>query len=183
MVDVQNDFCPGGALPVPHGDDVVPVLNGWIAAFRGAGRPVVYTQDWHPPRHVSFRERGGPWPVHCVQGTHGAEFHPGLKVLGPAFRKGFELDRDAYSGLQGRLSSPGGPSGADLETWLRERGVRRVYIGGLAEDYCVKSTALDALKGGFETVVIREATRPVEVNPGDGELALKEVEAAGGSMA
>ncbi len=182
VVDVQEDFCPGGALPVTHGDGIVPEVNRWVGAFRKAGRPVAYTQDWHPRRHVSFSGRGGPWPPHCIQGSKGAQFHPDLRVEGTIFRKGFELDQEAYSGFQGRLSDPRGIEEVDPATWLRTQGVGQLFICGLAQDYCVKATALDALQNGFKATVISEATRPVEVNHGDGEKALKEIEAAGGSV-
>ncbi len=167
MVDVQNDFCPGGSLAVPRGDEVVEPLNRAARKFRH----VVATQDWHPPGHASFQESGGPWPPHCVQGTRGAELHPGLD-RGPIeklVRKGDDPAKDAYSGFDG----------TDLAEWLRSQGVKRVFVGGLATDYCVRATALDARKEGFEVVVLTDAVRAVDVNPGDGEKALEEMREAG----
>ena len=171
IVDVQNDFCPGGALPVPDGDRVVPVLNDWIDAARAGGAVVVASRDWHPPSHVSFRERGGPWPPHCVQGTTGAAFHPALRVPDDTHivSKGTDPDRDAYSAFGG------GP----LADELRRRGVRRLWVGGLAEDYCVRATVLDGLWAGFEVRLIADAVRAVDVHPGDGRRALREMREAG----
>lgn len=180
VVDVQNDFCPGGALGVPGGDQVVPVLNDWIERFHRQGLPVVYTQDWHPSDHCSFAEQGGPWPVHCVQDTPGADFHPDLRVQGEIFRKAYLREPEAYSGMDGRRVQDGRlVEDQPLPRWLREQGVRRVFIGGLATDYCVRATALDALREGIEVVVLRDAVRAVDVEPGDGERALQEMEAAG----
>jgi nicotinamidase/pyrazinamidase len=171
VVDVQNDFCAGGTLAVPGGDEVVPVLNRWIAACRKAGVPIFATRCWHPPRHASFAERGGPWPPHCVQGTRGAEFHPDLALPAgvPVVTKGADPDRDDYSDF----------SGTGLGDRLRALGVRRVFIGGLALDYCVRASALDAIREGFAAHVIRDATRAVDVQPGDGERAVAELRAAG----
>lgn len=184
VVDVQNDFCPGGALGVPRGDEVVAVLNEWVDSFAAARRPVVYTQDWHPEGHVSFREHGGPWPVHCVQGTQGAAFHPGLVVRGTVFRKGFDRDREAYSGFDGALArgERDVDPGTGLADWLRERGVRRLYVGGLATDYCVRATVLDGLAAGFEVSVLVPAVRAVDVEPGDGERALREMRDKGARL-
>lgn len=172
IVDVQNDFCPGGALGIEEGDQVVPVLNKWIGEFAKKGMPVVYTQDWHPKDHLSFVENGGIWPPHCVQETGGAEFHPDLIVRGKMCPKGFVSDKEAYSGFDGRLDGPNGPV---LAQWLKEQGVSRIYVGGLATDYCVKATALDGIKNGFEVVVIRDGIRAVDVNQGDGERAIEEM--------
>ncbi|RMG49198.1 MAG: nicotinamidase [Acidobacteria bacterium] len=171
VVDVQNDFCPGGALPVPAGDEVVPELNAWIAWARAGGALVVASRDWHPAHHCSFEPFGGRWPPHCIAGTPGAAFHPRLEIPDEAVivSKATQPDRDAYSAFDG----------TGLETRLRERGVKRVLVGGLALDYCVKATALDAARAGFETVLLRSATRPVEVHPGDGERAVEELRAAG----
>jgi len=170
VVDVQNDFCPGGALPVPQGDQVVPVINRIAPLFPF----VVATQDWHPPHHVSFRERGGPWPPHCLQGSRGAEFHPHLNVreIDVVVQKATQPDKDAYSGFEG----------TNLEEILRENNIRRVFITGLATDYCVRATALDALKAGFETFIVTDAVRGVDAEPGDSERALREVEEAGGAL-
>jgi nicotinamidase/pyrazinamidase len=171
LIDVQNDFCPGGSLAVPEGDAVVPVLNRWIAAARQAGIPIVASRCWHPAGHVSFRERGGPWPPHCVQGTQGAKFHPALALPPgvPIVTKGGELDRDNYSDFHR----------TGLAERLKRQGVRRLWIGGLALDYCVRATVLDALREGFEVHLIRAGTRAVDVTPGDGARALEEMRAAG----
>ncbi len=153
VVDVQNDFCPGGALAVPEGDQVVPVVNALARAFARRGRPVVATQDWHPADHVSFRERGGPWPPHCVQGTPGADLHPELRrePIIHVVRKAYRPDQEAYSGFQG----------TGLAELLRGLGVEEVYVCGLATDYCVNATAMDAARAGFRTAVVEDATRPV----------------------
>ena len=171
VVDVQNDFLPGGALAVPHGDEVIPVLNEWIDRFRAAGLPIVATRDWHPPDHCSFSPQGGPWPVHCVAGTHGAAFAPGLRLPPDTIviSKATRSDREAYSGFQG----------TELAERLRELGVRRIYVGGLATDYCVLNTVRDALREGFDVIVLRDAVRAVDVQPGDGERALAEMERLG----
>ncbi len=171
VVDVQNDFVPGGALPVPNGHEVVPILNRYIEAFVGKGLPVIATRDWHPPNHISFKSRGGPWPPHCVQGTWGAEFHPELKLPKDVIivSKATDPDREAYSGFEG----------TGLAERLRELGVKRVFVGGLATDYCVKHTVLDALKYGFEAILLLDASRGVDVNPGDSARAIREMVAAG----
>lgn len=149
IVDVQNDFCPGGALAVAAGDDVVPILNRLAPHFG----TVVATQDWHPADHRSFASQGGPWPVHCVAETPGAALHPALdrEPIDLLIRKATTAQDEAYSGFDG----------TDLASQLRQRGVRRVYVAGLALDYCVDATALDARRAGFETYVIRDATRAV----------------------
>lgn len=185
VVDVQRDFCPGGALAVPQGDEVVPVLNRWVEAFAQRGRPVVYTQDWHPENHVSFRQRGGPWPPHCVQGTEGAAFHPQLVLRGTVFRKGFDPDQEAYSGFDGALAEGdrGVRAGTSLADWLRQHGVRQLYVGGLATDYCVRATVLDGLNEGFQVTVLVPAVRAVDVRPGDGRRALAEMQARGAILA
>ena len=175
VVDVQNDFLPGGALAVPAGDAVVPVLNRYITRFDQQNLPIFATRDWHPPAHCSFRAQGGPWPPHCVAGTPGAELARGLVL--PArtqlISKATRPESDAYSGFQG----------TDLAARLRELGCRRVFIGGLATDYCVRATALDALAAGFEVVVLRDAVRAVEVEPGDGERALAAMTEGGARIA
>ena len=167
-VDVQNTFCPGGTLPVAGGDAVVEPLNRVMPLF--AGR-VYATQDWHPADHCSFAPQGGPWPPHAVQDTRDAALHPGLdqERIAQVVRKGTRSEADAYSGFDG----------TDLASHLREKGVRRVFVGGLATDYCVKATALDAREEGFEVVVLTDASRAVDVQPGDGDRALREMAAAG----
>ena len=167
VVDVQRDFCPGGALPVPRGDEVIPVLNEYLERFRRAGAAIYATRDWHPPSHRSFREYGGEWPPHCIQGTEGAEFHPNLKLPSDAsiISKATEPDKEAYSGFEG----------TNLKESLESRGVKRVFVGGLATDYCVKSTVLDALKYGFEVFLLVDAVRGVDLQPGDSERAIEEM--------
>lgn len=179
VVDVQNDFAdPKGSLYVPGGEQVVPVINREVERARRAGALVVYTQDWHPPSTPHFQKDGGLWPVHCVQDTWGAQFHPDLRVEGPAVRKGTGGE-DGYSGFTARDPVTGQEKDTGLEALLRERGIRRVVVVGLATDYCVKATALDAVRKGFETRVLREGVRAVDLKPGDGERALEELRAAG----
>ncbi|MBV9867564.1 MAG: bifunctional nicotinamidase/pyrazinamidase [Abitibacteriaceae bacterium] len=173
LVDIQNDFCPGGALAVPEGDRIVPVANKLEDAFD----LVVATQDWHPPDHSSFAENGGIWPVHCVQGSSGAELVPQLKTdkVEHVFQKGIEKPVDSYSGFfdNDHQRSTG------LGDYLKERQVDEVYVCGLATDYCVKFTALDARQLGFKTYFIEDASRGVEVQPGDVQRAVEEMKAAG----
>jgi nicotinamidase/pyrazinamidase len=179
VVDVQNDFCDGGALSVSRGQEVVPVLNAYAERFAAAGRPVLATRDWHPRRTRHFKEFGGVWPPHCVQGTDGAAFHPELRLPEgtPIATKGADPEEDAYSGFQGRL-----PDGSDLATALRKRGVRHVYVGGLATDYCVRATVLDALKEGFEATVLLDASLGVNLRPHDAEEAIQEMVDAGAGI-
>ncbi len=179
VVDVQNDFCPGGSLAVPDGDRVVPVLNRYIRRFRELKAPVYASRDWHPPVTKHFQAGGGVWPPHCVQGTTGAEFHPALALPLEAvvISKGMDPAEDAYSCFQAR-----DPDGADFAVTLGERGVRRLFIGGLATDYCVKATVLDALHEGFQVVVLQDAIGAVDVRPGDGERAIEEMRAAGATF-
>jgi nicotinamidase/pyrazinamidase len=167
VVDVQNDFCKGGALEVPRGDEVVPPMNRYLRLFLAAKAPVYITRDWHPRNHISFRERGGPWPPHCVQGTRGAEFHPDLARPAAAeiISKGSDPEDDAYSDFQG----------TDFYLRLNSRRVRRLFIGGLATDYCVGSTVVDALYFGFEAYFLADASRGVEVKAGDSRRAIEEM--------
>jgi nicotinamidase/pyrazinamidase len=176
LVDVQNDFCPGGALAVENGDEVVPVLNRYIERFVALRLPIFATRDWHPVKTTHFKAYGGVWPVHCVQGTHGAEFHPDLKLTPEItiVSAGMAADEDGYSGFLGRDSS-----GRSLAALLRDRGVERLLIGGLATDYCVKHTVLDGIQEGFQVMLIGDAVRGVNLNPGDSEQAIKEMSAAG----
>lgn len=171
LVDLQNDFLPGGALGVPGGDAVIPPLNRCAAAFAAAGRPVFATRDWHPPDHCSFREQGGPWPPHCVAGSEGAAFAPGLALPATAMviGKGSRPEADAYSGFDG----------TDLARRLRDNGCDDLVVGGLATDYCVRATALDGLREGFEVTVLTDAVAAVDVQPGDGDRALAEMAEAG----
>jgi nicotinamidase/pyrazinamidase len=171
IVDVQNDFCPGGALAVPDGDQVVPVLNRYVRIFQTDRAPIVATRDWHPGNHCSFKSFGGIWPPHCVQNTPGAAFHPGLDFpqTVEVISKGTDPKVEAYSGFQYTA----------LEEWLKLRKVGAVFVGGLATDYCVKSTVLDAIKAGFDTVYLSDASRGVEVKPGDSERAVDDMIKAG----
>lgn len=171
IVDLQNDFLPGGSLAVPDGDAVVAPLNRAIELFNGHGLPVFATRDWHPPGHCSFRDQGGPWPPHCVAGSRGAAFAAALNLPGRAeiVSKATQPDRDAYSGFQD----------TDLDVRLRTAGVGRLYVGGLATDYCVLNTVLDARAAGYDVVLLSDAVRPVEVQPGDGERAIARMRAAG----
>jgi len=170
VVDVQNDFCPGGALAVPEGDAVVEVVN----RLAGEAPFVVATRDWHPADHGSFAAQGGVWPAHCVRDTPGAQLHPGIdsRQIDVVLDKGRDAELEGYSGFEG----------TELERLLRDRGVDAVDVAGLALDYCVKATALDARRAGFEVTVHRGATRAVEVSPGDSERAVKELRAAGVSV-
>ena len=179
VVDVQNDFAdPDGSLYVRGGEEVVPVVNREIEQALGAGAPVLYTQDWHPESTPHFQKDGGIWPVHCVQGTWGANFHPDLKVAGEIVRKGTGGE-DGYSGFTVRDPRTGAAEGTALESILRARGVEHLVVLGLATDYCVKETALDGAAKGFDTVVFLEGIRAVDLRPGDGDRALDEVKRAG----
>jgi nicotinamidase/pyrazinamidase len=176
VVDVQNDFCPGGSLAVPEGDAVVPVLNQYLERASAAGIPIVVSRDWHPQETAHFAAFGGTWPVHCVQETPGAAFHAGLRLPLEMLiaSKGMSARDEGYSALEGQL-----PDGRNVLDALRERGVTRIYAGGLATDYCVRATVLGALAAGFETFLLRDASRAVDVTPGDGERAIAEMLAAG----
>jgi nicotinamidase/pyrazinamidase len=176
VVDVQNDFCPGGSLPVADGERVVPVLNDYVETFRAAGRPIIATRDWHPERTTHFKQFGGVWPAHCVQGTRGAELHPGLRLPPEAqlVSKGMGAEEDSYSGFDARDEA-----GRPLAQLLANLGVQRLYIGGLATDYCVKHSVLDARRSGFEVVVLQDACRGVDVQAGDSERATEEMQLAG----
>ena len=179
IVDVQNDFCPGGALGVPGGDAVVPVLNRYAERFAAAGAPVFASRDWHPAKTMHFKAYGGVWPPHCVQDTPGADFHPQL-VLPPGsaiVSKGMDPSGDAYSCFQAETAD-----GMPFAATLGELGVGRLFVGGLATDYCVKSTVVDGVREGFEMVVLTDAIAAVDLTPGDGAKALDEMRAAGAQM-
>jgi nicotinamidase/pyrazinamidase len=180
VVDVQNDFAdPAGSLYVTGGQDVVPIVNAEIDRALEAGAPVVYTQDWHPETTPHFQKDGGIWPVHCVAGTWGAELHPDLRVVGgERIHKG-SGGEDGYSGFSVRDPTTGVTSATRLERLLHEHGVQRVVIAGLATDYCVAETALDAARLGFQTLVLHDAIRAVDLQPGDGERAIERMRAAG----
>lgn len=183
VVDVQNDFAdPKGSLYVRGGEEVVPFINREIEAALAAGALVVYTQDWHPPSTPHFEKDGGIWPVHCVQDTWGAAFHPDLRVEGPVVRKGAD-GRDGYSGFSVRDPASGEVAATELERILRDRGIRRLVVCGLATDYCVLETVLDARRLGFPTTVLREGIRAVDLQPGDGERALERMHEAGAELA
>jgi nicotinamidase/pyrazinamidase len=179
LVDPQNDFCPGGALGVPEGDQVMPVLTAWGEAAERAGVPVFVSRDWHPPRTTHFKAFGGLWPPHCVQGTPGAAFHPGFRLPESAtiISKGMGETEDAYSAFQARDER-----GTPLADLLRRREVRHLYLLGLATDYCVKSSALDGRQAGWRVTVVRSGCRAVDLRPGDGQAALAAMEAAGAAF-
>jgi nicotinamidase/pyrazinamidase len=182
VVDVQNDFAdPEGSLAVPGAEAIIPVVNREIERARAAGATVVYTQDWHPPSTPHFREQGGTWPVHCVRDTPGAEFHPDLIVADDAvFTKKGTGGEDGYSGFSMRdPEDPDERTSTGLDAALRERDITRVVIAGLAADYCVKETGLDAIRLGYDATVLRAGVRAVDLSPGDGERALSALEDAG----
>jgi nicotinamidase/pyrazinamidase len=179
VVDVQNDFAdPSGSLSVAGGEDVVVAANREIERARARGATVVYTQDWHPPSTPHFAKDGGTWPVHCVAGTWGAAFHPDLVVDGDAIRKGTGGE-DGYSGFTMRDPSTGEETSTGLAELLHDRGIERVVIAGLATDYCVRETGLDAVTNGFVTTVVRDAVAAVDLEAGDGDRALDELARAG----
>ena len=167
VVDVQNDFIPpSGALAVPNGEEVIPIINKIAPMFD----IVVATQDWHPRNHSSFKEFGGIWPVHCVQGTFGAELHEDLDIEPDLYDKvGTEVDNEGYSAFDD----------SSLETWLVDQGVNTLFFAGLATDYCVKESVLDGLRHKFKSYVVSDGCRAVEVNEGDEKKAYQEMEAAG----
>lgn len=179
IVDVQNDFCPGGALPVPEGDRVVPVLNQAIERFQQAGALVIASRDWHPEKSTHFAAYGGQWPVHCVQNTEGAAFHPELRLPQDAIvvSKGMGENEDAYSAFDARTED-----GTPLADLLTAKGIKRLVVGGLATDYCVRASVLDGLERGIDVLVLRDAVRGVDVQPGDGEKALAEMQSKGAKL-
>jgi nicotinamidase/pyrazinamidase len=179
VVDVQNDFAdPAGSLSVKGGADVVPFANAEMELALAAGSPIAYTQDWHPAHTQHFAQDGGTWPVHCVAGTWGAELSPGLRVMGPVVRKGTRGE-DGYSGFSMRDFSAGMPIPTELDATLSGWGVRRLVIVGLATDYCVLMTALDAIDIGYETAVLLDGVRAVDVAPGDGDAAIAKMAGSG----
>jgi nicotinamidase/pyrazinamidase len=183
IVDVQNDFAdPKGSLSVAGGEAIMPIVNREAHAAIGAGAVVACTQDWHPAHTPHFAQDGGVWPVHCVGGTWGAELHPALRAEGPRIRKGANGE-DGYSGFAMRDPLSGAEIPTELDGLLRERGVERVVVCGLATDYCVKSTALDAARLGYATIVLVDAIAAVDLIPGDGQRALIELAAAGVTLA
>jgi len=167
IVDVQRDFMPGGALPVPSGESIIPVINRLIASFKEREMPIIATRDWHPKDHISFKPRG-PWPPHCIQGTAGAEFHPSLELPEKAVivSKGTSAEKEAYSAFQG----------TGLENTLNKLRIKRLFVCGVATEYCVKETVMDALKRGFQTFVIEDAIKGIDVRGEDkakGEMLKK----------
>jgi nicotinamidase/pyrazinamidase len=171
IIDFQNDFTSGGALEVPGGDEIAEPVKRLASEFDH----VFATRDWHPPDHASFETEGGPWPVHCVQGTHGAELHPAMRDIevDAIVNVGVEREDEGYSGFEK----------SKLADLLHERGVDEVIVVGLATDYCVRASAIDAAREGFDTTVVTDAIRPVEVEPGDGERALEDMKRAGAKLA
>ncbi len=167
VVDIQKDFCPGGALPVSEGDKVVEPLNNYMDMFKKAGLPVFATRDWHPEEHISFSINGGLWPVHCLQNSDGAKFHDDLQFPSEIFiiNKGDSPELEAYSGFQGTV----------LDALLKERGVRRIFVGGLATDYCVKNTVIGGLNLGYVVFLLSDAIRAVDIKRGDGENSIFEM--------
>ncbi len=175
LVDIQNDFCPGGALSVSEGDQIIDIVNRLIPEF-----PLVVSGiDWHPANHISFKQQGGPWPPHCVQGTPGAELHTRLNQaeIDLYFRKADTVERDAYSEFEGRDKA-----GRSLDEVLKTRNIERLYVAGLATDYCVRATVLDGLKLGYDVYVITDGVRAVNVHPDDGAKALKEMSQNGAHL-
>lgn len=179
LVDVQNDFCPGGALAVPSGDAVVEPLNRAAAAFAASGLPIIATRDWHPPQTRHFQPFGGPWPVHCVQESEGAAFHPDLQLPAETLLlyKGIDEQRDGYSAFDGVTEA-----GTIFAALIREHGISHLCIGGLATDYCVRTTVLDALAHGLTVTVLTDAIAGVDLQPGDSERALAAMRTAGARM-
>jgi nicotinamidase/pyrazinamidase len=171
IVDVQNDFCPGGALPVPKGDQIIPALNDYIKIFKKSNATIFATRDWHPPNHISFKSQGGPWQPHCIQNTEGAKFHSDLKIPRDTtiISKATNPRKEAYSGFDD----------TELANMLKKQGITRVFVGGLATDYCVKNTVLDALKFGFQTVLLLDAVSGISAKPGDIPEAIDELEKSG----
>lgn len=180
IVDVQNDFCPGGAIPVPDGDSIIPRINRAASLFHRRSLPIVASRDWHPRETRHFKEFGGAWPPHCVQGTKGARFHPDLRLPEGTIvvSKGMDPEEDSYSAFQAVTSA-----GRDLESVLRDRDVEEVLIVGLATDYCVRASAIDAIKRGFGVRVLRDMVKGVDVKPGDSATALRELRGYGAGVA
>jgi len=175
IVNVQKDFCLGGALPVPEGDQVVPVLNDYIKIFKKANTGIFATRDWHPPNHISFKAQGGLWPPHCIQDTESAKFHPDLKLPSDTaiISKAMDPLMEAYSGFDD----------TELANTLQKEGVTRVFVGGLATDYCVKNTILDARKLGFEAVLLLDAIRGINAEPDDAARAIDKMASRGAEQA
>ncbi|MBI2954013.1 MAG: bifunctional nicotinamidase/pyrazinamidase [Chloroflexi bacterium] len=180
IVDLQSDFCPGGSLGVPEGDQVVPVANEYIRRFHAAGLLIYATRDWHPAVTKHFKQYGGVWPPHCVQGTRGAEFHPDLRLPEDAIvvSKGMDPNLDSYSAFQAYEAD-----GTELEASLRRRGIEHIFVGGLATDYCVRWTALDAMRAGLRVTALIDASLGVNLQIHDSERAIKDIVSAGATLA
>jgi len=180
LVDIQNDFCPGGALAVPDGDRIVPIANWYARLFERRRLPVFASRDWHPAETSHFVAGGGPWPPHCVQGTRGAELYARLSLPADAVvvSKGMDPDEDAYSAFQAQT-----PAGKLLGEELKELGVERLFVGGLATDYCVRASVIDALKSGLGAVVLEDAVKGIDLEPGDIARAVAEMEEHGARTA
>ncbi len=176
VVDVQNDFCPGGALGVPDGDRIIPRVNRVLELFARRGLPILATRDYHPQVTKHFKAFGGAWPPHCVQGTKGARFHPDLRLPKHTIilSKGMDPEQDSYSGFQALNDG-----GRDLESVVHDMGIDEIFLCGLATDYCVRATALDALRRGIRVRVLEDAVMGVDLKPGDSEAALEEMRMAG----
>jgi len=180
VVDVQTDFCPGGALPAPGGDRILPALNRYLADARELEMPVYASRDWHPAVTSHFKAYGGEWPPHCVQSTAGAQFHPGLKLPSDTIviSKGDSPDRPGYSAFDGHT-----PQGTTLLDDLHDRGIDRLYVAGIATEYCVKATVVDALRFGLRVSVLPDAIAGIDVHPGDAHRALEDMAKAGAEQA
>lgn len=176
IVDVQNDFCPGGALAVPEGDKIIPKINKYAKIFLQKKLPIFASRDWHPKKTIHFKKFGGTWPVHCVQDTKGAAFHPKLKLPNGVILlyKGMDPEKDSYSVFQAKDSN-----GMEFLTLLKYLGIQELYIGGLATDYCVRFTAIDALRNGFKINVLMDAIKGVNLKPNDSKEAIEEIVKAG----
>ncbi|MFH2138415.1 MAG: bifunctional nicotinamidase/pyrazinamidase [Candidatus Omnitrophota bacterium] len=179
LVDVQNDFCPGGALGIPGGDKIIPILNDYIGAFKDKGLLIIASRDWHSAQTQHFKQFGGIWPVHCVQETFGAQFHPDLRLPDTVIvlSKGMDPAKDSYSAFQSL-----DPENNSLLDRLKKHGVKKLFIGGLATDYCVKFTVLDALNSGFQVAVLMDAIKGVNINSDDSEKAIKDIFDAGADL-
>ena len=179
VVDIQKDFCAGGALAAPGGAEIIPAVNRHVADASSRGIPVYATRDWHPAITGHFKEYGGDWPPHCVQETAGAQFHPDLKLPPDAIvvNKGDDPQRHGYSAFEGHTSD-----GKPLLDDLRDRQITRVYLAGIATDYCVRESALDALRAGLEVRVLPDAIAGIDARPGDAQRALDEISAAGAQI-
>jgi len=180
IVDVQKDFCPGGSLAVAGGDEIIPVINNYIRLFQEKGLPILASRDWHPETSVHFKTCGGIWPVHCVQGSEGAQFHPEMRLPESTviLSKGTNPERDdEYSDFRAVTEQ-----GIPFPEFLKEQGISRLYISGIATDYCVKATVIDALNNGFAVTLLEDAISGVDLNPGDSARAIDEMIAAGATL-